>query len=197
MATGTIRDDKRTRHANRLPLPEKEKLFAKRLFETGDKHEAIKAVSEATNRTSLNQVINKFMKSENVKAELERLRANEHEFSRDDLKRRILDDLKNPKLTATQKKDLYNLYEKTTRFEIERDAEMEEKALLAQLEIGDAIEQAIDGDTLKFDQFFDITVSATGKPTFRLKKNDLENKKLAYLCLLTLLKKQNVFASGM
>jgi len=181
----------------RKTVAEKEKLFAKRLYETGDKREAARAITESQNPAAFRTVTNKYMKSQGVQDELKRLETKENEFTRDDLKRRILESLSDTEITATQKKDLYNLYEKTTRFEIERDAEAEEKAILAQLEIGDAIEKALEGDTLKFDQFFDIQTNVQGKPTIRLKKNDLESKKLAYLTLLTLMKKQNVFASGM
>lgn len=117
------------------------------------------------------------------------------EFSREDLKRRILEDLNSPDLTATQKRDLYNLYEKTTRFEIEQSQQDEEVRLLDSLELGDALEKVIEGKSEPLNKFFDIKVRKDGKVIFKLKKNS--NPDLAYLSLLGTLKKQNILKEFM
>lgn len=111
-------------------------------------------------------------------------------FSRDDLKRRILEDLNQPDLTPNQKKDLYNLYEKTTRFEIEQAKQDEEARLVEQMELGDALESVIKGDSEPLNKFFDIKVAKDGKVTFKLKKKSTQD--LAYLSLLGKLERQNI-----
>lgn len=117
------------------------------------------------------------------------------EFSREDLKRRILEDLNSPDLTASQKKDLYNLYEKTTRFEIEQSKEDEEARLLTSLELSDALEKVVDGNSEPLNKFFDIQVKDNGKVVFKLKKNS--NRDEAYLSLLGTLRKQNILGELM
>lgn len=112
------------------------------------------------------------------------------DFSREDLKRRILEDLNREDLTQQQKKDLYNLYEKTTRFEIEQAKEDEEARLLEQMELGDAIEEVVKGNSEPLNKFFDIRVDKRGRVFFKLKKN--LNPDLAYLSLLGTLKKRRL-----
>ena len=115
--------------------------------------------------------------------------AKTQDFSRDDLKKRVLKDLNNHDLTQQQKKDLYNLYEKTTRFEIEQSKQDEEGKILEQMELSDALQKVIEGDSEPINKFFDIKVK-DGKVSFELKKNSFRD--LAYLSLLGKLREQNI-----
>ncbi|MGQ9610928.1 MAG: hypothetical protein ACUVWN_16650 [bacterium] len=172
-------------------LENKEDIFARVYVETGDRIEAAKAISSTDNKDSLTTIAHRYLKKQSVQLKIEQYKAKQNEFSRENLKQRLLKELSNPSLTLSQKKDLYNLYEKTTRFEVEKEKSLKEERLLAQLELGDAFEEFLKGNAEPFNKYFQVE---NGKLVLK-KKLDFEEAKKAYLSLLQELNKQNVFGN--
>lgn len=174
-----------------MKTDEKVRIFADIYQKTHDPIEAARAIcrSDAQQRW-LRMQANKYMQHPEVLKILQQEEVSKTDFSRENLRQRILQDLNREGITQAEKRQLYSLYERVTKSDEDKTSAAERQKMLEQLEVGDALERFIDGDDRAFKKYFQID----GKQ-LRLKKKELslEERKQAMLCLLTVLRKQSSF----
>lgn len=170
---------------------DKVRVFADVYQATHDPIEAARAICRSDSQMRwLRMQANKYMQHPEVLKILQQEELSKNEFSRENLRQRILNDLNREGITQAEKRQLYSLYERVTKSDEDKTSAAERQKMLEQLEVGDALEKFIGGNDKDFNKFFEIN----GKQ-LRLKKKELslEEKKKALLCLLTVLRKQSAF----